>query len=262
VSRKVTAIQALLLAFGLASVFVLYFFGKTVSEEVKTAEQNTHEGHDHEVVDYDVVVSSALQSINKDEQSVINAAGQNNELLSEAWFSFDRYDMAAIYAERAAQDKSTFQGWDRTGDLYVRAFRSGTDSLLGPQYLESGVLAFQNALSIQSDNTTKLKLAKIYTDVYGLAMEGVALLREIVASEPEHVQAQYELGVLSVRSGQFDKALERFNTVLQIEPSLIQAYSWKAQVLMELDKQERKRHKIATHKRKKRLRKNRHKKKK
>jgi Flp pilus assembly protein TadD len=44
------------------------------------------------------------------------------------------------------------------------------------------------------------------------------MLREVVSADPKHEMAQYNLGMLSVKSGQLDKAIDRFNTVLEINP--------------------------------------------
>jgi tetratricopeptide (TPR) repeat protein len=47
------------------------------------------------------------------------------------------------------------------------------------------------------------------------------LLREVVTKDPQHENAHLNLGFLSMKSGQFEKALERFQKVLQINPARI-----------------------------------------
>jgi len=49
-------------------------------------------------------------------------------------------------------------------------------------------------------------------------MEGITILRELIAKDSNNVDAQYYLGLFSVRSGQLDKAMNRFQKVLQIRP--------------------------------------------
>ena len=44
------------------------------------------------------------------------------------------------------------------------------------------------------------------------------MLREVVEKHPEHENAQFNLGVLSVKSGQLDKAVGRFSKVLELNP--------------------------------------------
>jgi len=55
-------------------------------------------------------------------------------------------------------------------------------------------------------------------------MQGITMLKEVVEKDPNHENALLNLGFLSVKSNQFDKALERFNKVLQINPSRIDMY--------------------------------------
>lgn len=50
-------------------------------------------------------------------------------------------------------------------------------------------------------------------------MEGIALLRELIVKDSTNVDAQYYLGLFSVKSGQIDKAEQRFETVLALRPN-------------------------------------------
>ena len=55
-------------------------------------------------------------------------------------------------------------------------------------------------------------------------MQGITLLREVVTANPDHEYAQLNLGLLSMKSGQYDKAIERFTRVLEINPARIDMY--------------------------------------
>ncbi len=50
-------------------------------------------------------------------------------------------------------------------------------------------------------------------------MDGIIILRELVASDSTNVDAQFYLGSFSVRSGQIDKAIKRFDTVMNLRPN-------------------------------------------
>lgn len=50
-------------------------------------------------------------------------------------------------------------------------------------------------------------------------MAGVALLREVIEEDPEHIGALMWLGEFSIMSGQLDKAEERYLKVLSIQPN-------------------------------------------
>jgi len=49
-------------------------------------------------------------------------------------------------------------------------------------------------------------------------MRGIMMLREILEEDPENAEAHWHLGLFSVQSGQYDKALERFKKVIELEP--------------------------------------------
>lgn len=61
-------------------------------------------------------------------------------------------------------------------------------------------------------------------------MQAVLKIRSIADEHPDNLKAQFTLGVMSMQTGQYDKAIERFEKVLEISPSpeamkmLAQAY--------------------------------------
>ena len=55
------------------------------------------------------------------------------------------------------------------------------------------------------------------------------MLREMDAENPDNIRINLELGKFSVMSGQFDKALERFDRVLQKDSLNLQARYMRAQ---------------------------------
>ncbi|MES2628034.1 MAG: tetratricopeptide repeat protein [Bacteroidota bacterium] len=47
-------------------------------------------------------------------------------------------------------------------------------------------------------------------------MEGIALFREILEEDPDNIEVHYRLGLFSLQSGQMDKAVMRFEKVLEL----------------------------------------------
>jgi tetratricopeptide (TPR) repeat protein len=66
-------------------------------------------------------------------------------------------------------------------------------------------------------------------------MEGIAILRDLVAKDSTNIEAQYWLGVFAVKSGQYDKAIKRFNTVLTLDPEYLAATIDLGGVYLEMD---------------------------
>jgi len=72
---------------------------------------------------------------------------------------------------------------------------------------------------VESMDPDSLKLRQAIDLVNGTnPMEGITLLRELIQKDSANVDAQYYLGLFSVKSGQYDKAINRFNTVLKLRP--------------------------------------------
>ncbi|RMG83616.1 MAG: hypothetical protein D6707_00725 [Bacteroidetes bacterium] len=70
-------------------------------------------------------------------------------------------------------------------------------------------------------------------------MEGIQMLRNIAEKEPENTQAQFYLGIFSLQTGQFEKAKERFETVLKLEPKSIEAHLYYSDALAQLGETEK-----------------------
>lgn len=65
-------------------------------------------------------------------------------------------------------------------------------------------------------------------------MAGIQILRDILEEDPDNLQATYALGVLSMQSGQFDKAVQRLTKVLEIDPHQHQALELRADAYLAL----------------------------
>ena len=59
-------------------------------------------------------------------------------------------------------------------------------------------------------------------------MQGIQLLLDVVKKDPENIAANMNLGIFSIRSGQYDKAIGRFTTVVKTAPGA-DAYAYLAE---------------------------------
>ena len=55
-------------------------------------------------------------------------------------------------------------------------------------------------------------------------MQGITLLREILEADPKNELALFNLGMLSIQSGQYDKAVERLEALVKINPDHTQGH--------------------------------------
>lgn len=57
----------------------------------------------------------------------------------------------------------------------------------------------------------------------GSPMQGIMLLRQILEENPENARAHFQMGLFSIQSGQFEKAVERFEKVQELDPSNVES---------------------------------------
>jgi cytochrome c-type biogenesis protein CcmH/NrfG len=84
---------------------------------------------------------------------------------------------------------------------------------------------FERSLKLDPANdSAKVGLGATY--LFGLAqnpMEGILKIREVAEKDPANVYAQMTLGQASMVSGQFEKAVERYQNVLKLQPGNLEA---------------------------------------
>ena len=68
-------------------------------------------------------------------------------------------------------------------------------------------------------------------------MSGISLLREILAEDDTNRQAILNLGLLAIQSGQFERAKERFETLVSLDAADHEAKLYLAVSMMEINEQ-------------------------
>ena len=91
---------------------------------------------------------------------------------------------------------------------------------------------FERSLKLNPDNdSSKVGLgATILYGGMGMPMEGIQMIRSVVEKDSTNTFAQMTLAKASLMSGQLDKALERLNTVVRLEPGNVEAVLLMAEV--------------------------------
>lgn len=132
-------------------------------------------------------------------------------------------DSAAMFIEIIAREQPGIENWRRAGNAYYEAF---TQSQEEDQRRELAARArgyFEQVTAEDStdfDTGNRLAMTMLTT---ANPMEGIMLLREIVEQDPANEMALFNLGALSMQSGQYDRAVERFQQVITLYPGNLQA---------------------------------------
>lgn len=166
--------------------------------------------------------ASNLQQINQIEER-LKSESENLALfdtLALLWSNHQQMPIAAYYCEKKAEKSVTEENWLNAAYRYFDSFRSAPDSVLRSAWVAKTIECYKKVLSINKDNlNAQTDLGLCYAEGTAEPMKGIMLLREVVQKDSMHENAQYNLGILSVRSGQYDKAIDRFEKVLVINPA-------------------------------------------
>lgn len=141
------------------------------------------------------------------------------EQLIEVFRQATRYDSAAHYAERLATDQPSEQNLLRAGDQYFEAYTFAVDerktAALGQKTRD-----FYQRILTKNPNllAAKANMAMTYVNTE-TPMQGIMLLREVLQQDPTNELALFNLGLLSMRSNQYERAIERFRQILVVNPA-------------------------------------------
>lgn len=174
-----------------------------------------------------VLTSQMAAEISDKEMQLKGATSDQEKLtiakdLAHTWDDVNAAAPAAFYYLSIARKENTLQNWLSAGDRFNDAYKLTQDTVAKPTFLINAVESFKKALAIAPENLdaqTGLGIA----DVNGGApspMTGISLLLGVVAKEPKNVKANLNLGLFSMKSGQFEKAVTRFKNVVEQKPEL------------------------------------------
>jgi tetratricopeptide (TPR) repeat protein len=151
-----------------------------------------------------------------------------------------RPDAAAIYFERKAEKEKTESNYLNAAYRFFDGFKMAKDSTTLNHFVERAIYNYEKVLEINPNNlNAKTDLGICYAEGSANPMKGILMLRDVVSANPKHENAQLNLGFLSVKSGQYDKAQERFDKVLEINPARLDVYIFKAQTFYQSGNKEK-----------------------
>lgn len=149
------------------------------------------------------------------------------------------YDMlrkpvpAAFHALKRAKETDDVDAWTEAGERFLLNAKYMGEQEQKKAWYGLSKDCFEKALALAPDDLDiKVDLGVCLVEGAGFLgmapMQGIGLLKEVEQADPTHIKALINLGYFSVRSGQFDKAEERFNQALKADPEYIEAYLYLA----------------------------------
>ncbi len=222
---------------------IIFFLPKAVVNTRQTAEKEP-EKTETELADVssnhaaDSVSLVRIESLKKDLKSLSGKKDRTVllEQLGEAYLKSNRYDSAGAYFEKAAYLSSDPKLIFKSGNAYFEgmAFASQPSKLDFLARKTREVLdkvPSNDPLSV--DAQAKIAMTWVNSET---PMKGILKMRELAEKNPENEFLAYQLGMLSFQSGQFDKAVVRFEKAAAINPGNANAWFYLAQSLQQTGK--------------------------
>jgi tetratricopeptide (TPR) repeat protein len=182
-------------------------------------------------------IGAALTAkINDLEGQLKNASGTDElklqKQLASQWDDVNQPAPAAFYYQALARKENKLEDWLNAGNRFNDAYKLTQDTLTQPAFVTNAVEAFQSALKLKPESLEgKTGLGVAYVNGGASPMQGIALLLEVVKKDPNNWNANLNLGMFAMKSGQYEKAVGRFKTLIaqkqELEPTFYLAESYK-----------------------------------
>ena len=182
-------------------------------------------------------IGAALTAKINDLEGQLKNASETDQLklqkqLAAEWDDVNQPAPAAFYYQALARKENKLEDWLNAGNRFNDAYKLTQDTLAQPVFVTNSVEAFQSALKLKPESLEgKTGLGVAYVNGAASPMQGIALLLEVVKKEPNNWNANLNLGMFAMKSGQYEKAVGRFKTLIaqkqELEPTFYLAESYK-----------------------------------
>lgn len=147
---------------------------------------------------------------------------------------FDKLESKLKEAEKSNSEEA----WMASSSEFLKAARYFQDNNKAMLY-KAAISGFEKAIAMNPDNlSAKTSLGSAIVESSGLLgeqpMRGITLIREVLAKDSANIEANLQLGLFSVTSRQFDKAIERFQRILRIDSTHIDMYVYLGDTYMSM----------------------------
>lgn len=160
--------------------------------------------------------------------------------IASVWDEMKLFALSAYYYEEKALEEKTEKNFLNAAYRYFDAMKQAVDTSVKNLMTQKAIQAYGKVLELNPQNlNAKSDLGVLYAEGTNEPMKGITLLREVVAENPDHEMAQMNLGFLSFKSNQYEKAIERFDKVLAINPARVDMHIYKAQTYRQMNQNDK-----------------------
>lgn len=220
-----------ILAVGLA--VVLFQLPRSVVENEQLQEVAPTTSHSLEIPQQVQDEMVQLRTLLKNEESFDKKATFALSL-ARRYLDYGILDSAVLYAERIQSWEGMFS--EKASEIYFVAYERSPSAEEGVVFAEKAKRIITHLLDKDPDNLflkNRLAMTLIASEN---PMSGINMLREVIAQDPENRQGLLSLGLLAIQSGQFERAKERFETLMSLDSTDYESKLYLAVTMIETNK--------------------------
>nr|WP_294899938.1 tetratricopeptide repeat protein [uncultured Pedobacter sp.] len=171
-----------------------------------------------------MINASLAADIDKLEKQAKDADGAKKvdlqKQIAKKWDDVNQPAAAAFSYEEVAKAEPSYANWLITGDRFTEGYQNYSDTTVTAGLVVKAIDAYNEALKLNpSSLDAKTGLGVAYVSGTQSPMQGIQLLLGVVKEDPKNAKANMNLGMFSMKSGQFEKAVGRFKTVIEVKPT-------------------------------------------
>ncbi|HLP94738.1 MAG TPA: hypothetical protein VK168_11920 [Saprospiraceae bacterium] len=140
--------------------------------------------------------------------------------LSGLWYDFGQMPVAGGFAEQVAELENADSSWSVAGGTFFNGLMASQDPVVRQYCASHAVKAFESAASLAPAKVEhRVNLALVYAEnpPPDNPMQAVLMLRDLEAKHPESPTVYNALGRLAIKTGQWQKAIERLEKSWSLE---------------------------------------------
>jgi tetratricopeptide (TPR) repeat protein len=142
--------------------------------------------------------------------------------MSGLWFRSGNPAVAGGLAEQVAEMENTDSAWSVAGATFYHALVETQDPVRRAYTAQHAVKAFESAASLNPANPEhRVNLALVYAEnpPPDNPMQAVLMLRELETKHPDNPAVYNALGRLAIKTGQWERALQRLEKARTLDPA-------------------------------------------
>lgn len=164
---------------------------------------------------------SLLVEIEEIEKELAESPGDTALLkkLAGKWEELNISNVSGLYYMELAEKQPTAANWLKAGDQLRNGYKSAADTLQQSFLVDKALISYRNALELAPENLeAQTGLGAVTVEGTPAPMKGIQLLLGVVEKDPGNAPANLTLGKFSMQTGQYEKARDRFLTVVENQP--------------------------------------------